>query len=85
MHQPRGRISDFAVTGQEIMTADKVSLRVNLLVTFRVTDAIRAVETVESYVQTLYREAQLALRAAVGARTLPFQYLERHGAREPSL
>ena len=30
------------VAGQEIMTADKVSLRVNLLVTFRVTDAIRA-------------------------------------------
>ncbi len=70
------------VSGQEIMTADKVSLRVNLLVTFRVTDAIRAVETVESYVQTLYREAQLALRAAVGVRTLDRMLADKEAVGE---
>jgi len=70
------------VAGQEIMTADKVSLRVNLLVTFRVTDAIRAVETVESYVQTLYREAQLALRAAVGVRTLDRMLADKEAVGE---
>ncbi|MEM9605745.1 MAG: slipin family protein [Pseudomonadota bacterium] len=58
------------VAGQEIMTADKVTLRVNLLVTYRVLDARRAVESVADYAQALYREAQLALREAVGTRNL---------------
>lgn len=58
------------VAGQEIMTADKVTLRVNLLVTYRVLDARRAVESVADYAQALYREAQLALREAVGTRVL---------------
>lgn len=58
------------VAGQEIMTADKVTLRVNLLVTYQVTDAVKAVTTVSDYSQSLYREAQLVLRAAVGTRAL---------------
>jgi len=58
------------VSGQEIMTADKVTLRMNAVVTFKVADALRAVTTVEDHRQALYREAQLALRAIVGARTL---------------
>lgn len=58
------------VAGQEIMTRDKVTLRVNLVVTSRVVDALKAVTAVSDAAQALYREAQLALRAAVGARTL---------------
>ena len=58
------------VAGQEIMTADKVTLRMNAVVTFRVTDAARAVTAVEDFKQALYREAQLALRAVVGTRAL---------------
>ena len=64
----REQIAD--VAGQEIITADKVSLRVNLLVTYQVTDPVTAVSSVGDYAQALYREAQLTLRAAVGARTL---------------
>ncbi len=58
------------VAGQEIMTRDKVTLRVNLVVTSRVVDALQAVSVVDDWSQALYRDAQLALRAAVGARTL---------------
>lgn len=58
------------VSGQEILTADKVTLRLNALVVFRVADAALAVTTVESYSQALYRQAQLALRAVVGTRDL---------------
>ncbi|MEM9111651.1 MAG: SPFH domain-containing protein, partial [Planctomycetota bacterium] len=58
------------VSGQEIMSADKVTLRVNLLVNYRVVDARLAAESVASYDQVLYREAQLALREAVGGRAL---------------
>ena len=58
------------IAGQEIMTADKVTLRMNAVVTYRVVDARQAVSTVDDARQALYREAQLALRAVVGAREL---------------
>jgi hypothetical protein len=58
------------VAGQEIMTSDKVTLRVNLLVTYQVSDAVKAVSVVSDHAQSLYREAQIALRAAVGTRTI---------------
>lgn len=64
----REQVAD--VAGQEIITADKVSLRVNLVVTWVIEDAVRATRTSIEPTQALYREAQLALRAAVGARTL---------------
>lgn len=58
------------VAGQEIMTHDKVTLRVNLVVAFRIADPVKSVETVSDAPQALYREAQLALRAAVGTRPI---------------
>jgi regulator of protease activity HflC (stomatin/prohibitin superfamily) len=58
------------VAGQEIMTADKVTLRLNAVVTYRVTDALKVVSIADDARQALYREAQLALRAAIGAREL---------------
>jgi hypothetical protein len=64
------RESILDIGGQEIMTADKVSLRLNGLCTFRVKDPILAVSTVDDYKQALYREAQLALRAIVGTAEL---------------
>ncbi|MEX0718532.1 MAG: slipin family protein [Planctomycetaceae bacterium] len=58
------------VAGQEIMTADKVTLRMNAVVTYRIVDARKAVSAAEDVRQALYREAQLALRAVIGAREL---------------
>jgi regulator of protease activity HflC (stomatin/prohibitin superfamily) len=58
------------VAGQEIMTADKVTLRLNAVVTYRVIDARLAVSVVDDPRQALYREVQFALRAAIGARDL---------------
>jgi regulator of protease activity HflC (stomatin/prohibitin superfamily) len=58
------------VGGQEIMTADKVTLRLNAVVGYRIVDARKAVTAADDVRQTLYREAQLALRALVGAREL---------------
>lgn len=58
------------VSGQEIMTLDKVSLRMNAVVTYRIVDARKAVTATDDARQTLYREVQLALRAVVGAREL---------------
>lgn len=58
------------VAGQEIMTADKVTLRINLVIVFQVTDPERYACVAGNTSQALYREAQLALRVAVGGRTL---------------
>ena len=64
----REQVAD--VAGQEIMTSDKVTLRVNLIVTYVVSDVVRATQASADYAQALYREAQLVLRAAVGAKPL---------------
>jgi regulator of protease activity HflC (stomatin/prohibitin superfamily) len=58
------------IPGQEIMSADKVTLRLNAVATYRVNDPRRAVCSVDDYKQALYREAQLALRAVINAREL---------------
>lgn len=64
------REQDLDVSGQEIMTADKVSLRMNALVNFRIIDPAKSVMVSDGALQSLYREAQLALRAVVGSRDL---------------
>ena len=58
------------VAGQEIMSADKVTLRINAVATYRVVDPRKAVCAVDDFKQAVYREAQLALRAVVGGRDL---------------
>jgi len=71
------------VSGQEIMTADKVTLRLNALVNYRVVDPVKAVTGVDDYRQALYREAQLALRATIGTRELDVLLSDKDGvARE---
>ena len=69
----------FDVAGQDIMTADKVMLRMNAVVTYRVVDARGAVSIVDDVRQALYREAQLALRAVVGARELDTFLTDKDG------
>jgi regulator of protease activity HflC (stomatin/prohibitin superfamily) len=58
------------VGGQEIMTADKVTLRLNAVVTYKVVDARKAVSQTDDIRQALYRDTQLVLRSVVGAREL---------------
>lgn len=58
------------VCGQEMLTADKVTLRVNALATYIVRDARRAVSVSDDVRQSLYREVQLALRDTIGNRKL---------------
>jgi len=64
------RVQAMEVTGQEILTRDKVSLRVNLTALWQVLDAVRARAAVTNIVEAVYKELQFALRAAVSGRTL---------------
>ena len=73
------RESTLDISGQDIMTQDRVSLRLNALVSYRVTDAVTAVEKVGDYTQAIYRLAQLALREIVGGRTLDAILAEKDG------
>lgn len=58
------------IQGQELMTADKVTLRVNLAARYSVTEATRALATQAKFRDALYRDLQLALRDEVGTRSL---------------
>jgi regulator of protease activity HflC (stomatin/prohibitin superfamily) len=64
------RLQAIEVTGQEILTRDKVSLRLNLSATWRYTDVLRAHTQLAKPADHLYRELQFGLCAAVGTRTL---------------
>lgn len=64
------RVQSVEVSGQELLTRDKVSLRVNLAASIRITDAVAARTKVAKYGDYLYRELQFGLRKAVSAKTL---------------
>ncbi len=58
------------VSGQEILTRDKVGLRLNLAATWRFDDVLGAFARLAKPAEHLYRELQFGLRAAVGTRNL---------------
>ncbi len=64
------RVNTLEVSGQEILTKDKVSLRINLTATYQLTDVEAAVRAVKDPLDYLYKEVQFGLRGAVGTRTL---------------
>ncbi|MBQ4854222.1 slipin family protein [Rhodanobacter sp. B2A1Ga4] len=64
------RVQSLEVSGQELLTRDKVSLRVNLAASLRVTDPVAARTKVAKYGDYLYRELQYGLRKAVSGKTL---------------
>ena len=65
-----GRLQNMEVNGQEILTKDRVSLRVNLSATWQVQDAQKVSAELADHTDYLYRELQLALRIIVSTQTL---------------
>jgi len=64
------RVQSMEVSGQELLTRDKVSLRVNLAASLRVTDPVAARTQVAKYSEHVYRELQYGLRKAISSKTL---------------
>jgi regulator of protease activity HflC (stomatin/prohibitin superfamily) len=64
------RERDLTIKGQEILTADKVAIRVSILVQFRVVDPKAALHEVEDYADRLYSDVQLAARRSLAAMAL---------------
>ena len=64
------RMQVIEVAGQEILTRDKVALRINLSAGYRITDVRAAFGKQAKPLEYLYKELQFGLRAAVGTRSL---------------
>lgn len=64
------REREITIKGQEILTADKVAIRVSIIVHFRVTDPKATVHRVEKYEERLYSDVQLAARRSLASMTL---------------
>ena len=64
------RERELTIKGQEILTADKVAIRVSILVQFRVTDPKAAIHTVDNFEDRLYSDVQLAARRSLASMTL---------------
>ncbi len=64
------RLLQMDVTGQEMLSADKVTLRINFVCSYRVTDFVRILTEIDDYAEQLHVAAQLALRDYVGKHKL---------------
>jgi regulator of protease activity HflC (stomatin/prohibitin superfamily) len=64
------RERELTIKGQEILTSDKVAIRVSIVVQFRVTDPAAAVERVAEHEDRLYSDMQLAARRSLASVTL---------------
>lgn len=60
------RVQQLEIAGQEILTADKVSLRINFVCTYKITDAVKIVCEIKDYKTQIYTLTQLALREYIG-------------------
>ncbi|MEM8640979.1 MAG: slipin family protein [Cyanobacteria bacterium P01_G01_bin.54] len=73
------RLQTLEVAGQEILSKDKVPLRLNLTAGFRIMDPVTAHAQLQDIEGYLYKELQFGLRSAVGTKTLD-ELLEDKGA-----
>lgn len=73
------RERSLTIKGQEILTSDKVAIRVSLLVYFRVKDAVAAIHNVASYEERIYEDVQLAARRFLSSRVLDDILTDRNG------
>ncbi len=60
------RLIQLNICGQELLTKDKVTLRLSLVCRYRITDFINISTKVDNYVEQLHVSCQLAMRDYVG-------------------
>ncbi len=64
------RLTEIEVTGQEILTKDRVSIRVNLSCYYQITDILLLVSQLADFRTYLYKQLQFTLRQNVESQTL---------------
>lgn len=60
------RLTQMNITGQEMLTLDKVTIRVNFVLTYRVTDYIKVITEIDDFAEQIHVYAQLAMREYAG-------------------
>jgi len=60
------RSAQLQVAGQEILTQDKVTLRINFVCRYRILDHVRILTEIQDFREQLYTEAQMLLREFIG-------------------
>ena len=71
------RKQTFTVSGQEVLSADNVGLKVSVAVTMQVTDPLRVLHEVQDWRAHVYNTVQLALRAVVVGEPLEALLVKR--------
>jgi regulator of protease activity HflC (stomatin/prohibitin superfamily) len=79
------RERELTIKGQEILTSDKVAIRVSIIVQFRVTDPKAAIHEVENYQERLYGDVQLAARRSLASMPLDEILTDRNRLSEDIL
>jgi regulator of protease activity HflC (stomatin/prohibitin superfamily) len=79
------RERELTIKGQEILTSDKVAVRVSILTQFRVTDPVAALQKVVAYEDRLYSDVQLAARRSLASMTLESILTNRNDLSEDIL
>jgi regulator of protease activity HflC (stomatin/prohibitin superfamily) len=79
------RRAPLVLSGQEMLTADALSVRLNVAAEFRIADAPLAVHTSADYRTALYTALQIILRDEVQARTLDALLADRSALAEALL
>ncbi|MBQ8603449.1 MAG: slipin family protein [Oscillospiraceae bacterium] len=64
------RVMSMDISGQEMLTADKVTLRINFVINYRITDFVKIAHEIDNYKEQLRLQAQLALRRYIGGHKL---------------
>lgn len=64
------REREMTIKGQEILTSDKVAIRVSIVVRYRVLDPTSAIHAVEDYEARIYTDVQLAARRSLASMSL---------------
>jgi len=63
------RIQDLDINSQEILTADKVAVRINFTSSFKVVDAVKIHNEIKKFKEQLYSLTQLVIREYIGKFT----------------
>ena len=61
------RVKELEINGQELLSADKVTLRCNLTMHYKIVDGKCCLETVDNFETYLYKQLQFAVREHLGA------------------
>lgn len=72
------RLKTANISGQELLTKDKITLRINFALNYKINDAVKVATEFEKYDEQLYLTMQLALREYISTKNLDELLAEKH-------